>query len=333
MSDAKTAIAKAEPKGIALVANFGKVYCKVQGGKFLSAVQSEMTLYKDLGHFYSTYTGKDRKTNEWIIKTHITAQGYRHLNRVPAISIVQPQSVVVDGCLVPNPHIERDAKTRAILSVNLRKMGIGYSPLGNIVVVDKTLFFNVYTYLIQDVQKKMKDDKKEKNGKDGQFSAPAKKVPCGIYGIASKAPGIDGSWYFLPTEGELGIWINYEDRDIIDCLNEHTQRQRFGDRIAQTIVERNILKDHPAIAVSEILTNQSGDKATVTVYGFRNDLRPQDLNDIMTQAEQDGNDGKYEVKKETITQVDADDERAARAAEAEAEENEQFFGSEEEKEG
>ncbi|MCK4785192.1 MAG: hypothetical protein KAV87_15690, partial [Desulfobacteraceae bacterium] len=76
---------------------------------------------------------------------------------------------------------------------------------------------------------------------------------------------------------------------IIDCLNEHTQRQRFGDRIAQTIVERNILKTHPAIGISKVQPQEGGaagkKKAFVTVYGYRHEFGPVQIDEILAQAE------------------------------------------------
>ena len=73
------------------------------------------------------------------------------------------------------------------------------------------------------------------------------------------------------------------------CRQEHTQRQRFGDRIAQTIVERNILKTHPAIGISKVQPQEGGaagkKKAYVTVYGYRHEFGPIQIDEILAQAE------------------------------------------------
>nr|NIO43373.1 hypothetical protein [Burkholderiales bacterium] len=61
------------------------------------------------------------------------------------------------------------------------------------------------------------------------------------------------------------------------------QRQRFGDRIAQKIVERNLLKDHPAIGVAQVAPREG--KARVTVYGYRHMMGPQEIRDVTAQAE------------------------------------------------
>lgn len=296
---------KVEPKDQRIVFNaeFGKLYQVVRGGQVLAPIKAEMTLYEKLGHICNIQ-------GKWAI----TSQGYIHLNKVASISIVTPQSVIVDGRPVPNPHIERDPKTKAIMAVNIRKMGIGYSPAGNIVVLDKTLFYNVYTYLIQSIQAKMKRIKYEKGEKTDQKQHPN----CAIYGIAAEKPNKPGSWHFLPTEGEIGIWINLEDQAIIDCLEEHTQRQRFGDRIAQKIVERNILKDHPAIGITQVYVpdekknkeNDQGAVAVVTVYGYRHELEPVNIAEIMRQAERGQDSEMFEVRKEEIVEAEAEVEKA-----------------------
>jgi len=295
---------------LGLTADFGIVYTKVQEGQIMAPIRADMTLYEKLGHIYKQ---KD--------KYPITGPGYRYLNKVASISLVTPQSVIVDGRPVPNPHIERNPKTKSVESVNIRKMGIGYSPAGNIVVIDKTLFYNVYTYFIQSIQAKMKRVVWA-SGKP----TDAKEFPdCAVYGTADERPTKPGKWAFYLTEDPIGIWINYESPAIIDCLEEHTQRQRFGDRIAATIVERNILKDHPAIAVSQVFYRETtlGVQATVTVHGWRNDNTPRNLAAIMRQAESGKESGDFhdaiEVKAETIVDLEAEEEIEARKEASEIE--------------
>lgn len=313
---------KVEPKDQRIVFNaeFGKLYQVVRGGQVLAPVKAEMILYEKLGHICNIQG-----------KYAITSQGYIHLNKVASISIVTPQSVIVDGRPMPNPHIERDPKTKAILAVNIRKMGIGYSPAGNIVVVDKTLFFNTYTYFIQSIQAKMKRVKYEKGEKTNQKQHP----DCAVYGIAAEKPNKPGSWHFLPTEGEIGIWINLDDQAIVDCLEEHTQRQRFGDRIAQKIVERNILKDHPAIGITQVYVpdekknkeNDQGAVAVVTVYGYRNELEPVNIAEIMKQAERGQESEAFEVRKEEIVEAAPEEEKIERENVAGDESEPQLFSS------
>lgn len=292
-------VTNGEDKKLALAADFGKLYVTVRGNQIMAPIRGVMTLYERLGHIY-------KMQDRYII----TSAGYIHLNKTASISIVTPQRVIVDGVAQPNPHIERNPKTKAIEAVNVRKIGIGFSPVGNVVIVDKTLFYNAYTYFIQSIQAKMKRVKWIKGQKTDEKENPN----CAVYGIESKKPDKAGSWAFFPTEPPLGIWVNYEDQAIIDCLEEHTQRQRFGDRIAQKIVERNILKDHPAIGITQVLPRESKEQgvwASVTVYGYRNELEPRNISEILNQVESGAAAADFEMQEEIMDITDAEEEKAA----------------------
>lgn len=299
-----------------LQTDFGTVYVKRRpDGILMRPIKAVMTLYESRGHIYKV--GK-----KWAI----TNDGYKFLNKVASISIVTPQKISMDGQEMPNPVVERDPDTKVVLTVNVRKMGVGYSPAGNLVVIDKTLYYNVYTYFIQSIQAKM--NKQEwKWDKDAKKSKPTGKMlhpDAARIGTKDDKPKEDkGKWVFLPTAPPLGLWINYTDPAIQECLEEHTQRQRFGDRIAQTIVERNILKGHPAIAIGQVEATgqQYNFKASVTVWGWRHEDDSDRLEQVMEQAERGAKEIKaadVEVVKEVI---EPDMEEEAQVVEEEASEN------------
>lgn len=285
-----------EPKTIALTAEFGEVYVKVHQGQILRPIKAQMMLWEGLGHIYK------------IKKTYaISSSGYRRLNKVASISLATPQKVIVDGREQPNPFIERSPETKMIETVHIRKIGIGYSMAGNIVAVDKTLCFNIKTYFLQAIQAKMK----RKLWKDGHATDELEYPNCAKLGTEEKEPKEEGEWSFFKIEPPLGIWVNHEDPAILDCVEEHIQRQRFGDRIAQTIVERNILRDHPAIAQSTVYPKKKGEKtvAYVTVYGWRHELEPPNINKILAQAER--GEEVIEVQVETIEEIPIEEEQEA----------------------
>ena len=296
---------------IALVADFGTVYIRrEQDGSILRPIKGKMTLTEKNGHIYSFQRGK----------YSITAAGYVHLNKIAGISIVTPRTIVMDGIEKSNPYVERNAKTKAIETVNVRKIGIGYNPAGNVVIIDKSLYFNIYTYLIQNIQAKMKkrEWKKVQGGKDIKTDIPIFKNMAEVGTFEDRpieAP--DAKWIFLVTADPLGIWINYKHEEVQAIMEEHTQRQRFGDRIAQTIVERNILKDHPAIGISTVAANGEKDTwgnikdaaASVSVYGYRSTMGPMQINEILAKAETGENH--YISQSETIT-VEPEEETIAR---------------------
>jgi hypothetical protein len=296
---------------IALTAPFGDVYIKVtKDGQILRPIKAQIKLFEKAGHFYGL-PGKFNPTTKQVEKKHaIASAGYIHLNKVASISILTPPTVVRDGQEQPNPYVERNPKTRAIESVIVRKIGIGYSPAGNLVAIDKTLYYNPYTYFIQSIQAKMNKKKWVKGEKTEEQASP----DAAVVGVAEDKPDRPGSWVFFPIELPLGLWVNYEDPAIIDCLEEHTQRQRFGDRTAQTIVERNILKDHPAIGVSSVIARpgsvpEQGDVTTVDVFGYRHEMGYADLKDLVKQAAK--GQGEVEVKAEVIDKVDLAEEKEA----------------------
>ncbi len=270
----EASLSETKPKEIILELDFGKLYCRVKGNDILRPVKAQLGLYEEMGQIYQV-------KKDWAI----THSGYLLLNKVASINLVTPQKVMVDERERPNPFIERNPKTKLIETVNIRKIGVGFSTVGNIVVVDKTLLYNLYAYFIESVQAKMKKVVWENNRPTKQKLHP----DCAIIGTEDERPKKDGRWAFFETVSPLGLWMNYEDPAIIDCLNEHTQKQRFGDRIASTIVERNILKTHPAIGISKVQPQPGGmagqKKAFVTVYGYRHEFGPVQIDEILAQAE------------------------------------------------
>lgn len=283
---------KNKETALALTADFATVYASVYGGEFMKPVKATFTLSEKKGHFYTIGD-----------KTVISSTGYIQLNKAASVNIVTPKTVVVDGKEENNPYIERHGKTRAIESVAVRKIGIGFSPIGNMTVIDKTLFYNVYTYLIQSIQAKMKA-RKWKTGKNGKryLSDDPLYPNCAKVGTEQDKPTDKGKWTFFLTADPLGIWVDYTNDAILACLEEHTQRQRFGDRIAQKICERNILRDHPAIGVSSVDPQKNIKEgeltAKATVYAWRHEMNPQNLDDILHQAEQGAKE--IDIKAETV---------------------------------
>lgn len=281
-------------KGL-VVFDFAKVLARKHGSQILNPFEAHLTLSENKGHLYRMKG-----------KFAISSTGYVHLNRIASISLITPQEVVVDDRAYPNPHVERNKITKAIETVNVRKMAVGFSPVGNIVAIDKTLFYNVYTYFIQAIQAKMKAKVWQKE----DFLYPN----CAIYGTRRDKPDLGGKekWVFYETVRPLGIWIDYTNPAIIACLEDHTQRQRFGDRIAQKIAERNCLKDHPAIGVSQVsvyFDDEDRDKengiAEVKVYGWRHELDATAIKDISKQAAR----GDEKIKTEaSIVEPEAEEE-------------------------
>jgi len=263
--------------------DFGEIFFKRDGKLLLNPFWAVVTLDEARGHL-----------NKISGKFSIASEGYYHLNKVASVNLVTPLKITVDGTDRNNPHVERNPITRAIESVNLHKMGIGYSPVGNLVVVDKVLFYNIHTYFLQSLQAKMK---KMKDVKDPPIQV----------GTIQDKPQV-GKWVFYVITEPLGLWANYEDPLVIDCLEEHIQRQRFGERIAQTILDRAILRSHPAIGVSRVDAvlgaTEGHAKATVKVIGWRHTMAADEVQDVMGRAEK----GSLTPEKADVIDVDVEEE-------------------------
>lgn len=281
-------------KSVTVTTDFAKLTMRTFQGKTLAPIRGVMKLTEKDGHIYTVRKNKA-----------ITAAGYKHLNKVASVNIVTPQTISVDGVEKPNPAIERDPLTKAIETVNVRKIGIGFSPIGNIVIIDKTLFYNIYTYLIQDIQAKMEKEEWKTEGGKPRKTGKLLHPDLGVIGQENSPPEKKGSWLFFPTMKPLGIWLNYDDSAASEIISGHTQRQRFGDRIAQKIVERNILKDHPAIGIEKI--NVKDGVADVPVYGWRHPLGSDEIDLIKDQAEKGE---AVDIKKEEIIDVEPEEEQA-----------------------
>ena len=242
-------------------------------------ITAPMTLRKDLGDI--DIISK---------KPMITKDGYMKINRVAGVNLLTPPSLIVDGIAQSNPHIEKHPTTKTIQSVSIRRIGIGYNPIGNLMAIDKTLYFNIRTYFIQDLQSKMNKfpacavlGQKGKVPKSKKYcpvtwkkSSSGKNYP--EYGAETDANFNPDNMVFYEIEDPVGIWVDISHPEIQALFDTHTQRQKFGDRIAQSIVDRNILKDFTAI--SQVQLDEKGNFARIVVYGHKHDMDFHKLDDM-----------------------------------------------------
>ena len=233
----------------------GEVFVRRDTGGIMRACKMQVSLSERNKEIH-------RIGEHWMI----TSAGADRLNQLPGLNIMTPQSVVVDGKEVSNPNIERHPKTRAIQAVYVRKIIFGPNPIGNMVGVDYTLFFNVYTYFLQDLQSKIR------------------RYPvCGSYGMKDQPPTAAAavaetatrstrprSLVFFEIEDPVGLWVDLSHGEIQEVFNQHVSRQKFGDRHAQSICTRNALLKHPAIASKTVEVHNG--VAKIIVYGFKHDF-------------------------------------------------------------
>lgn len=221
-------------------------------------------------------------------KSMILGEGYDFINQYAGIEIVRPKTLMAqDGSERGNPFFDRDPKTGSLNSMFIRGLAIGYSPTGNLVAIDKTIFVNLPTLLVQEIQAKLKKhpslgmmgtrDQRpsditfyKDNGKWGKQRV-VDAEPTTIKAV--------GAWHFIGLTGDLGYWVNISHPEIQAAFESFSQKQRFLDRSAGTILNRLLLAQHPAIAtktpivtdievVEEYGKKVKSAKAHVFVYGW-----------------------------------------------------------------
>ena len=292
----------------------GQVFVGRDSQGAIRTIKGRVQLHANLGHFVNIQG-----------KTIITKDAYMVINQVAGISFIDPLTMVVDGVKQSNPHVERAPKTRAILSVSIRRTGIGFSPVGNMLAITKSLYWNVHTYFIQDLQAKMK------------------KFPtCAVLGTADKQPTekkycpiswsngrpVEGKeqthsfsgreMVFYPIEEPVGIWIDLGHSEIQSVFDQHTQRQKFGDRIAQSIIDRNIIADFTGIKRVAVTNNTQS--VWVNVYGWKHDLDFRRVKDVAEQITAGTLTPGQIEHRASVVEVEAEEIETETAAAAEAEE-------------
>lgn len=210
----------------------------------------------------------------------ICAGGFDKANQYAGVEIVRPKTVTIEGGKeVGNPYFEKDANG-ALVSIFIRGIGIGYAPTGGLAIVDQTVFVNLNTLLVQEIQAKLKHNPMIatlgiQNEKPKSFVATITKWNNQTRRkeiVGKETVECFGSWYFLPVHGVMGYWVDLSHPDTQGAFESFTQKQRFLERTASTVLKRLILSSHPAIGTkTPIVTckNKGSERAHIYVYGFR----------------------------------------------------------------
>ncbi|WP_066023096.1 MULTISPECIES: hypothetical protein [Clostridium] len=210
----------------------------------------------------------------------ITAAGYNTLNKIASISVFTPEKLILpDGSVVVNPFPVFDKESGSIEKVWVRKTAIGYAPSGNLVITSTTLLYDIRLYFVQDLIKKIKNNK-----------AVGKITVESLLTEEEKGKGI-----FEPIQGKLGVYANLQNVEAIKCFETFVQNKLFADRKAQTVAERNVLKKHPALAFSKVQASgaEHHREAWLQVIGWNNDLTEKDYMKLATMYENGENISDY----------------------------------------
>lgn len=238
-----------------------EVFIRKSSNGNIKAVKGKVNLLESKGHLAEIQN-----------KVMITEAGYREMNKIAGISIITPETLTLpDGKSVVNPYPIVDPESGTISKVWVKKIGVGYSPIGNMVITSSTLLYDIQMYLIQDLAKK------------AQYSKDVGRL-C-MEQMLTEEDKKKGA--FFKIEGSMGVWVDLSHKDVIKAFDTYINNKLFAERKAQTICERNVLKKHPALSTTYVEPN--GNKGSrngqVTVIGFTTDLSKEDLMQVAEQAE------------------------------------------------
>ncbi|MEN6567151.1 MAG: hypothetical protein ABFC57_12725 [Veillonellales bacterium] len=240
----------------------GQVFVKKTADGFVRAVKAPVVL--------------EESNSELAViqgKTMVTAKGFYHANQIAGLSIITPEKLTLpDGQVVVNPYPIVDPDSGLLRKVWVKKMAIGNSPTGVLVVTSATLLYDINMYFIQDLVKKV------------QYNASAGRI-CMENTLTDdeRKKGI-----FYKIDGAMGVWADMTNKDVLKAVDTFVNKKQFAERNAQTIAERVALQKHPAmahIAYVEPVGSEKHHQAKVIIYGFVPDFSQKQLLDIADQAE------------------------------------------------
>jgi len=245
----------------------------------------------------ATLEEKNSELAEIQGKVMTTSKGFNKANQIAGLSIITPEKLTLpDGNVVVNPYPITDRESGSITKVWTKKMAIGYSPTGNLVITSATLLYDVKMYFVQDVLKKVKY-----NRGAGRVCTEA------MLTDKEKANGI-----FLKIDDLLGVWADFSHAEILKALETFVQKKLFAERNAQSICERLVFGRHPALSHITYVNTVGPEKARmakVPVVGYVHDFDREEMLDMAVQAEK-GQEVKVRGQKAEImeTMVTATDE-------------------------
>lgn len=205
-------------------------------------------------------------------KTLLTAPGYYKINQVVGVNFYMPEKLELpNGDIVVNPYPIIDPDSSTLRKVWIRETGVGYNALGNMQVVTITLLYDINVYFADTLMKKI-----EKNKAAGKLCMESSLTD------EEKRTGI-----FVSVDGPMGLWANMNCPDTFDAVKQFLQDKKFGERKAQSVIERNIIKKITGITYVDAAGPERARVATVPVIGWTHDLTKEDIEKIV-QASQKG---------------------------------------------
>lgn len=221
----------------------------------------------------------------------ITAMGFSKLNTWLGFSFSSPPTLWSGKEEVGNPHIERTGNTAHRVSV--RRVGVGRNAAGVLMAIDLTLTYDLDDYAASELY-------------DAWRPGYNQKTPAAWGKIVGDPDSVEVKPHekIVPCPGGIYLVVDLTAQKPMQLWSQLMQRQKFAERMAVSICERNILK-------KVLGTAYASDDATVSVVHWSSPDRSRShMQKIFEKIQQgevqiEGEDVHVEVSSEVVDYEEA----------------------------
>lgn len=177
---------------------------------------------------------KEKIGGQWTSRdTHkISALGYDKMNQWANVAIYHPETLTLgDGSTHANPHLHKVGSTIEYVRVRLR--GLGLSPLGNVIMHDCTLNFDLLSYMAESLLAKWKG-----------YGDGAPKEWGKLYDADNVPDEVrkDGQCREFPCGSGLVLSVQLNHSEVAKLVHDGVQLVKKAIERAQTMCRRNLLR-------------------------------------------------------------------------------------------
>lgn len=202
--------------------------CRTTASGEITQMWTVVKLRGDRGEYYPRKV-KDMDTDQYVFRKVITAQGYARLNNWIGLTFASPPELQVGEKFVGNPYFEREGAS--VKRVVVRRIGVARNAAGSLSATDLTLTYDLDDYLIGELWERWQP-----------FKITDRPKPWGrIIGDPARA-SVKESEKVIACPGGIYLLVDLASVEVIKLWSQHLQRQKFAERNAVSICERNILK-------------------------------------------------------------------------------------------